>query len=210
MYRPAHFTWEDPASQLAFCRAHPFATVVATGENGPEAQHLPLLVDHEDGRLVLRGHAAVGDPLWRAAHAMAIFHGPHAYVSAAWYEEPDTVPTWNYLAVHASGPLRVISDPVQVRCCFDRLGAADPQQAQWSQGLSEAMYQRLASAVHWFAIKVERCEGKAKLSQNHQPARRKRVIARLAASPDSSAQATGAAMARTLDGRTPWPAEGES
>lgn len=209
MYRPAHFSWDDPASQLAFCRAHPFATVVATGEHGPEAQHLPLLVDREDGRLVLRGHAAVGDPLWRATQAMAIFHGPHAYISAAWYEEPDTVPTWNYLAVHAGGPLRVISDPVEVRSCFNRLGAADPLQAQWSQGLSEAMYQRLAAAVRWFAIDVERCDGKAKLSQNHQPARQARVIARLAACTDSSAQATGAAMARTLVGRTPWPAEDE-
>jgi hypothetical protein len=112
-----------------------------------------------------------------------------------------------YLRQAPSGPLRVISDLLDVRRCFSRLAAADPQQAQWSQDLSEAMYQRLAAAVRWFSIEVEHCDAKAKLSQNHQPARQARVIARLAVSTDSSAQATGAAMARTLVGQTPWPAE---
>lgn len=204
MYLPAHFAWTDAASRLAFCRAHPFATVISSGVDGPEAQHLPLLVDDEDGRLVLRGHVALGDPLWRAPRALAVFHGPHAYISAAWYEESDTVPTWNYLAVHAGGPLRVIEDATEVHACFARLAAADPDHAVWESALAPAMYQRLAAAIRWFRIDVDRVEAKAKLSQNHSEARRQRVIARLLASAHADARATGEAMARTLVGHPPW------
>ncbi len=208
MYLPPHFSWTDPANHLAFCRAHPFATLVATGDQGLEAQHLPLLADHEEGRLVLRGHAALGNPIWKAAHALAIFTGPHAYVSAAWYDAPDTVPTWNYLAIHAAGPVHAITDLTEIRHYFTRLGAADPQRAAWEDRLSDAAFARLSAAVHWFRLDAERIEAKTKLSQNHPPERRQRVIDQLRASPDPAAQATGAAMARTLAGQQPWSSSG--
>jgi transcriptional regulator len=204
MYLPSHFAWTDPADHLAFCRAHPFATVFAAGPGDPEAQHLPLLCDLDQGRLVLHGHAALGDPLWRAPRALAVFSGPHAYVSAAWYGEADTVPTWNYLALHAAGPLRVIDDPGAVRALLARLAAADPEHAAWQDRLGADAYARLAAAVRWFRLDADRVEAKAKLSQNHAPARRERVIARLLAHPDPAARATGAAMARVLAGGPPW------
>jgi transcriptional regulator len=205
MYRPQHFAWNDLPSQLAFCRAHAFATVVTTGASRLEAQHLPLLIEVEAGRMVLRGHAAVGNPMCQAGHALAVFSGPHAYISAAWYDAADTVPTWNYLAVHVAGPLSLITDPAEVRGCFARLGAADPQQAEWTERLSDATYARLAAGVRWFRIDAERIEGKAKLSQNHSPERQQRVIAQLAASSSDATRATAAAMTRTLHGDTPWP-----
>jgi transcriptional regulator len=210
MYLPAHFSWTDVDSMAAFCRSHDFATLISDdrseGGTGLEAQHLPLLVDRPGGQLVLSGHVAVGNRLWRARRALAVFSGPHAYISAATYDEPDTVPTWNYLAVHASGPLTLIADPEQIRQRFAALGSRDPRQARWQERLSEAAYDRLVAGIRWFRIDVERLEGKAKLSQNHALGRKQRVIAQLASDPQPPAQAIARAMQRAVDGQTPWDA----
>jgi transcriptional regulator len=206
MHIPPAFAWTDPDSLAAFCRAHPFATVVHAGADGCAAQHIPLLVDVDAGRLVLHGHVAAANPLAEARDATAIFHGPHAFVSAAWYGEPGTVPTWNYLAVHARGPVEPIDDPAAARSLSRRLGATDPEHGAWTAGLSPEVEDRLLAAVRWFRIPVTTIEGKAKLSQNHPAARRQRVIDRLGTNADSQDKAVSAAMARVMDGRTPWPA----
>ena len=208
MYLPAQHAWIDRSSIVAFCRAHPFATLVSQGTAGPEAQHIPLLIDpaeNGDG-LVLHGHAALGNPLWQASTALAIFHGPHAYVSAAWYDEDDTVPTWNYLAVHAGGDLRVINDPNLVQALFTRLGATDPEAEVWRRRLSHEALGRMSQAIRWFRIDAVQVQAKAKLSQHHPPGRQQRVIQRLLASDDPAAQAVGLAMHRTLTGGLPWEA----
>lgn len=205
MHIPPAFAWTDPDSLAAFCRAHPFATVMHAGSDGCAAQHIPLLVDLDGGRLVLHGHVAAANPLAEARDATAIFHGPHAFVSAAWYGEPGTVPTWNYLAVHARGPLERIDDPAAMRALSRRLGAADPEHAAWAVGLSPEAEDRLLTAVRWFRIPVASIEGKAKLSQNHPAARRRRVIDRLGTSADGQDKSVATAMARVLEGLTPWP-----
>jgi transcriptional regulator len=207
MHIPAPFAWNDPAGLVAFCRAHPFATVVHAGADGCEAQHIPLLVDIEDGAVVLHGHVARGNPLAAATAATAVFHGPHAFVSAAWYAEPDTVPTWNYLAVHAAGPLALVTDPAAVAVLMDRLAATDPEAPQWRGRLTPATAAGLLRGIHWFRVAVTRFEGKAKLSQNHPPGRRQRVIDRLAADGDPQGREIAAAMARVLAGGAPWPVE---
>ena len=204
MYLPTQFAWTDTADLVAFCRAHPFATLVAEGADGLEAQHLPVLTDLQDGRVVLRAHAALADPLWRATRVLAVFSGPHAYISAAWYGEADTVPTWNYLAVHASGPVTLIEDPAEIAGGFSRLAAHDGDRQRWQDGLSPAMYARLVGAIRWFRIDVTHLVGKAKLSQHHPPERRQRAITQLRASGDPAARATGEAMARALAGAPPW------
>src|SRR5689334_21322792 len=96
-----------------FIRRHSFATLVTISSSGPVASHLPLLLDAEAGpHGSLLGHMARANPQWRTAEgeALAIFLGPHAYVSPAWYGEPGTVPTWNYVAVHAYGTFRLVEE----------------------------------------------------------------------------------------------------
>jgi transcriptional regulator len=197
VYLPAHFRLDDPEQQLALMRRHAFAAVVATIDGALEAAHLPLLVDRVDGRFVIHGHVARGNALSKAASAMAVFAGPHAYVSSAWYEEPDTVPTWNYLAVHASGPLRWIDDAGRSRALFERLiREFDPANSEtiWSR-LGDEAFARLAKAIAWFRLDVERIEAKAKLNQNHAPARRARAIAALRAGGAPDQLAIAEAMA---------------
>ena len=202
MYLPSHFAWTDPASIEAFCRVHAFATLYAGGE----AQHIPLLVERRDGALILRGHVAIGNPLWRSSEALAVFSGPHAYVSANWYGIDDMVPTWNYLAVHAGGPLAVIDDAAEIRACFAELARIDPEHEQWQERLSPAMEARLTAGIRWFRITATRTAGKAKLSQNRTLEVRHRVIAALLAQGDASSRHVAEAMQRCLDGLTPWPA----
>ena len=97
----------------AFIRSHGFATLFTHGENGMTATHLPLLLDPDAGpHGHLLGHMARANPQWKdiQGEALVVFSGPHAYVSPTWYETPGTVPTWNYVAVHAYGPLRLVED----------------------------------------------------------------------------------------------------
>ncbi len=104
--------------------------------------------------------------------------------------------------------LRVLTDAEEMKTCFARLVVIDPQRAEWQGRLSASTYTTLADLVRWFRIDVTVIEAKAKLSQNHTPERRQRVIEQLNASPDPLAQATGAAMARVLSGQQPWNANG--
>src|SRR5690348_11637270 len=109
VYVPAHFNEPDLATLHAFIEANGFAVLFScAGE--PFARHLPLLLERSPaphGRLL--GHVARATPQWRTAdgqRVLAVFSGPHAYVSPSWYGEPDVVPTWNYVAVHATGTFR--------------------------------------------------------------------------------------------------------
>jgi len=145
-----------------------FATLIT---QGLEANHLPMLF--QDG--VLRGHVARANPVWKSGEgeALAIFLGPHAYVSPNWYpskaETGKAVPTWNYITVHARGPIRWIQDAdwlrANVTALSDTHEAGRP--APWKIGDAPASYiDGLLRAIVGFELRVEKLEGKYKLSQN--------------------------------------------
>src|SRR5580704_6159043 len=113
MYIPADFAEPDIARARALMNAHSFGMLVVPSSDGaPEVGHIPFLIDPEPapfGRL--RAHVALGNPiaarLASAPRVVAVFQGPHAYVTPRWYEEPAAnVPTWNFTAVHAHGVAR--------------------------------------------------------------------------------------------------------
>ncbi|MBW7901576.1 MAG: FMN-binding negative transcriptional regulator [Rhodocyclaceae bacterium] len=131
MYCPAHFAETRPEVLHALMRARPLATLVTAGDDGPAADHIPFVLDlPDDGPGVLRGHVARANPMWRRladgdVPALAVFHGPDAYVTPSWYpgkrEHGRAVPTWNYAIVHARGPLRAIDDPDWLRAHVEAL-----------------------------------------------------------------------------------------
>src|SRR5262249_44784488 len=122
MYTPRLFAVTDRERLHAFVRQHSFATLVTCDDGAavPVASHLPFLPDPGRGEHgVLRGHMARANPQWRhfrpGREVLAIFLGPHGYVSSNWYEEPAVmVPTWNYTAVHVYGRPRLVEDEDQV------------------------------------------------------------------------------------------------
>jgi transcriptional regulator len=116
MYTPSAFVESDERKLHTFIEQNSFATLVTGGENVAEstaavASHLPLLLNREAGEQgQLVGHMAKANPQWKHADgqtSLAIFHGPHAYISPGWLKTKNTVPTWNYVAVHVRGVIRL-------------------------------------------------------------------------------------------------------
>jgi transcriptional regulator len=200
MYVPPSFARTDPAELFAFMEAYSFAVLASTRDGEPFATHLPLLLDRGGGpRGTLLGHMARANPQWHGLDGrpvLAVFAGPHAYVSPAWYESADAVPTWNYVAVHATGTFRLVDDPDAVTEIVSATVETYERNrpAPWKLDASAEYVHKLVGGVVGFRIAVERLEGKWKLSQNQSAARRASVAAAL----ESSADADGRAIARLM------------
>jgi transcriptional regulator len=203
MYVPASFQMSDASELHAFMRTHSFAMLVTLGKAGMVASHLPLLLDTDagpHGRLL--GHMARANPQWRdvEGEALAIFPGPHVYVSPTWYESPGTVPTWNYVAVHAYGALRLVEDRDGLHDILSRSvavyerGMPEP----WSYDVSDPDIDKMLKAIVGSRIEISRLEGKAKLNQNHSEERRRKVIRALESQTDEDSQAIAKLMTATL------------
>lgn len=186
MYISPTCTVTDPDTLYQFMREHSFATLIATDpaqEQLPVATHLPLLLETPAvGPARLLGHFARANPHWQCAadrSVLAVFHGPHAYISAGWYGEQNVVPTWNYVAVHASGRLTVEHDPgrldqlVRRTVAYYESGAAQP----WSADTVDPVWlQQLTGGIVGFEIRIERLEGCWKLNQHHSRSRREGAV----------------------------------
>jgi transcriptional regulator len=202
MYVPKHFAETDVARLHALMRAHTFATLVSTIDGAPFATHVPLLLDAERGLLgTLVGHVARANPHWQAFDgsrpALAIFHGPHAYVSPRWFASTPNVPSWNYEVVHASGTPQRQGDPAAVRALLERsaavfeAGAVEP----WTLASVTADYVTgMQRGIVAFEIPIERLEGKRKLSQNKAVTDRAGIAAGLRAEGRADEIAIAAAM----------------
>jgi transcriptional regulator len=178
MYVPAHFDEKNVSVLHQAMREIGLATLVTTGAEGLIASHIPLLLDTEPTPYgTLTGHLARANGQWKDrasdVDALAIFLGPHAYVSPSWYptkaETGKVVPTWNYVAIHAYGRLRLIDDPDWKLAHVTRLTRAhEAQQANpWAVGDAPPDFIRgMVNAIIGFALPITRLEGKWKMSQN--------------------------------------------
>lgn len=184
MYVPSHFTFPDRAEQLAFMQAHPFATLVTVAPDGaPEATPLPFLIEERGEAVVLVAHLARANRQWeRLAKqtALVIFAGPHAYVSPFWYEKPLSVPTWNYVAVHAYGRAGLLEAPEEALDVLDKsVRAFDPAWRERWQQLDPGYVDAMRKGIVAFELAVERIEAKQKLSQNRSEHERQTIIGHL-------------------------------
>ncbi len=205
MYTPPAFAQSDQAKLHDFIEQHSFATLVTADHSTATASHLPVLLEREagsHGRLI--GHMARANPQWRGAdgnQALAIFGGPHAYISPSWYESKNVVPTWNYAAVHAYGTFRVIDNKAQLLEIVSRYVDFYEQESEipWSLQSADADFvDKLLDAIIGFEIEIDRVEGKWKLSQNHDVARRSRVIRALRKAGGDNREQTASLMSQTL------------
>jgi len=204
MYIPKHFQITDSAWCHALMRAQSFAAMITADDAGvPFATHLPILVDPARGPFgTLRGHVARANPHWRYLAAgrptLVIFSGAHAYVSPSWYATHPSVPTWNYVAVHATGTGALVEDPEQVKALLADLVRTYeiPGPSAWSFGSLAVDYLAgMQRGIVAFEIPIERLEGKAKLSQNRDAVDQARTREALAATDDPLARAVAALMA---------------
>ncbi|MDB5797545.1 MAG: negative transcriptional regulator [Paucimonas sp.] len=174
MYIPAHFEVDDPALLLEVMQTHTFATLVTTDAGLPFATPLPLLARREGEAFIIEGHMARANPQWQAfergATALAIFHGPHAYISPTLYTSDERVPTWNYVNVQASGKVHTEHDPQRKRATLERL-VAHHEASYQSQfdGIRAELVEGMLKAIVAFEMRVEKIEGKFKLNQHRLP-----------------------------------------
>jgi transcriptional regulator len=204
MYIPAAFAELDLTRLHAFIEQNSFGVLVSPVEGLPFATHLPFLLDRTAGpQGTLVGHMARANPQWRGAAgqtALAIFSGPHAYISPTWYEAEQVVPTWNYTAVHTYGRVEVIEGKGALLEIVQRSVRAYERAMPrpWSFDPASTFVERLLAQIVGFRIEVEKIEGKFKLNQNHPAERRKKVVRALQLRDDENSQAVAALMRAML------------
>jgi transcriptional regulator len=184
VYLPPHFTETREAVLLGHIERYDFGLLVTHGHELIASQ-VPFLAERRDGKLYLLGHLARPNP--QAAdlgngEALAIFTGPHAYISPSWYATGPAVPTWNYATVHAYGAARLIADKDWLSQFLRRLSERHEarEATPWRmQDQPEAFLNGMLGGIVGFEIAVTRLDGKFKLSQNRPAADHPRIIAAL-------------------------------
>lgn len=204
MYTPKFNQVFDRAILIEAMRAWPFAILfgsqsAGSGGGSPQATHLPLVVKDEGEHGVLEGHFAKANPHWKALagdETLIVFSGPHTYVSPSLYAEQLSVPTWNYIAVHAYGTLEPVEDEAGKTALLEGLiEANDPAYIQQWRELPDGFRRTMLAGIVGFRIPITRIEGKFKLSQNRPEVDRRNVqVAHAAGDPDQ--QSLAAWMAR--------------
>jgi transcriptional regulator len=193
MYVPPAFKDDDIENIRATIRSARLANLVTATTEGPIATPLPLFLDEMEGTHgVLYGHLAKANPQWRSSpngDALAIFMGPEAYVTPSWYatkqETGKVVPTWNYIAVHAYGPVEFFQEPERLLDVVTRLTSIHETSRAKPWAVGDAPADFIAAQLRGIVgvrIPVTRFESKRKMSQNRPEADRIGVAAGLAAS----------------------------
>jgi len=178
MYLRPAFVETDLDRIAGLIRANPFGLLVTQGPEGMDASHIPFVVTRDGDALVLTGHLAKPNAQcarFDGGEALAIFSGPHAYISPSWYKTQPSVPTWDYCAVHVHGMLEPVDEPTDM---LDQLAAGDPGQFD-VRALPERYREAMFAGIRAFRLTSARIEAQWKMSQNRSIEDRHGVIAGL-------------------------------
>lgn len=205
MHLPAAFVESDLTALDRLVAADNFITLISVHADAPLVTHLPMLYHRDGNRVELRGHWARPNPQARdAGRALAIVHGPHAYVSPAWY--PDKlaqarVPTWNYAVAHLDGVLETFDDETELAELVGEL--TDQHEAavgsDWRFEPEREDQRSQLRGIVGFRFRVDRITLKFKFNQNHPTANRIAVADRLSALGSDRHHAVAALMRERLD-----------
>ncbi|WP_127021151.1 FMN-binding negative transcriptional regulator [Flagellimonas beolgyonensis] len=193
MYIPPYYENKDIDQIRQFLRENSFGILVNVVDNKPWGTHIPLELEQDlNGADVLVGHIAKANPQWRYfsdnAEVLCIFNGPHAYVSSSWYKEEE-VPTWNYIAVHVYGTLKVLSEEETMACMFrlvDKYEAGSKNPINLKNMSPKTL--RQVKGVVGFQIQITDIQATYKLSQTRQ-ADHAKIISELKERNDPGSQA---------------------
>jgi transcriptional regulator len=183
MYTPRFNQVSDRALLIEAMRANSFAILFGPNGAGPDdemrATHLPLVIKDEGEHGVLEGHFAKANTHWQSLASrdtLVVFPGPHSYVSPSLYEEQLSVPTWNYIAIHAYGKLQLIEEDAPKEALLAGLiEANEPAYATRWHSLADGFRRTMLAGIVGFRIPIARIEGKFKISQNRPEADRRNV-----------------------------------
>ena len=192
MYIPKKYLATDRAEMIAFMKQFSFATIITAKDNLPVATHLPFMVATRENEVVLTAHFAKANEQWAAIEnndVLVIFIEPHAYISPQHYEKGLDVPTWNYIAIHAYGKGKLITETSKIfevlEATIDNYEIAYRQ--QWDHYPDDYKL-KMAKGIVAFEIVVTDLQAKKKLSQNRTDAERQKIIDHLSKSNDTNEQ----------------------
>lgn len=213
MYTPAKFKESGLGRLHALVRGHDFALLFSQTKAGPQATHLPFLLDETRGPYgTLVAHMARANPHWKSfteeTEALVVFQGPHAYISTSWYAADELVPTWNYAAVHAYGRPRLVHDPEALLPMVQALLDVHEAPISGPRDLTthrDALLPQL-KAIVGFEIEIKRLEGKWKFNQNRSRADQQGVVNALQNHEDPMRRAVADIMQTHLDAPQPQKA----
>jgi transcriptional regulator len=201
MYIPNQFRITDEAEKIDFMRRYSFATIVTIKNDIPIATQLPFFIDSCSNKLVLSSHFAMANEQTKYIEnntSLVIFAEPHAYISPVHYDKKESVPTWDYLAVHAYGKAKIVKDEGAVINLLEQMiHFYDGNYiAQWN-GLSDKFKKGMIKGIVAFEMEVTDLQGQKKLSQNKSEAERQKIIEHLDRS-DNSVEKEIASYIRNL------------
>jgi transcriptional regulator len=206
MYRPTAFQEDNVDKLVSFIRANSFATLVSIADGVPCASHIPLVVTVEEGVVKLMGHLAKQNSQWQAfaaADSLAIFTGAHAYISPTLYEKHESVPTWNYIAVHAYGVPKIITltdaPELMENMINEMVNTYEASYKLHWHSLSDGFREGMMNDIVGFEMTVTRLEGKYKLSQNRSQVERKNISDTLLQHTDPIVRNVGVEMRENLE-----------
>ena len=193
MYIPAYYKQSDLVEISRFIREHSFATLVSTFEGKPWATHIPMeLEEDEKGLSILSGHISHANPQWKSFSngetVLVIFQGPHSYVSSSWYNHVN-VPTWNYMAVHVYGKMRILNEEEnykKLKAMVDRYEKVVKNPTDMDK-LPADMMRKYMKGIVGFEMSMDKVEGKWKMSQNRDEEDTNRIIEELKSLADTNA-----------------------
>lgn len=208
MYIPKAFEITDKIKLYEFIKRNSFGILFSQEEYGPFATHLPFLIDEKKGEAdVLIGHMAKPNPHWKNLNnqeVLVIFSGPHAYISPTWYNEDNTVPTWNYVAVHIYGTVRIINkkeelvELMEKTVNFYEASMPNPWNAQFDNKFIDG----LMNGIVGFEISINKIEGKWKLNQNHSIERQQSLVSGLRTSNHYNSEEVASIMEENIKANT--------
>ncbi|MHB1216084.1 MAG: FMN-binding negative transcriptional regulator [Thiobacillus sp.] len=204
MYIPEHFRETNPARISALIESHPFGMLVTAPEGVPYVSHLPFLFECSTGAQgKLLGHMARANPQWQhfstGREVLAVFQGPHAYVSPSWYASAG-VPTWNYAVIHLRGTPRLIEGETELEALLEQLTRVheSPMPSPWEPKLTGERRAKLLNMIMGFEIEVTDIQGKFKLSQNRPLEDQQNVVEELSLSSNQTDIAVAELMSEAI------------
>lgn len=203
MYTPKHNREDDREKLYSFMKEYSFATLVTSHNGVPKATHLPFLVEMNTDAPRLWAHMAKANDQWKdfsdASELLVIFQEPHAYVSPKNYEKHLSVPTWNYVAVHAYGHARIMDGAEEKLELLERMirHLDEGYLKQWD-GLPEQFKKEKMSGIVAFEIDVTRLQGRFKLSQDRTISEQQRIVEEFCASSERVTSKIGEMMRENL------------
>jgi transcriptional regulator len=198
MYIPKDFEQTNKAKSIAFMHAFNFALLVSVKDELPVATHLPFVIEERNDEIILVSHLSKANEQWKTftdKEMLVVFSEPHAYISPTLYEKQQNVPTWNYVAVHAYGKIKILeSDEEKLQVLHKQMQTFEANYIEQFKNLDRKYVDGLLKGIVAFEMLVTKLQSKEKLSQNKTTTERENIKQHLQESDDTTHQTLGKMM----------------